>query len=293
MSHSSDNASSTLPPDENPFLNDNASSTLPPDENPFLKAYERFVRDTPFVTRGLLQLQVITWILSWFLDLRELFGSTVKRSLDHGETYRVLLSPFVCSSFFALIMCYLTFSQYGIRLERSVGSTAYAIFLATIGWTVTILHLLICIVMYEMVGFYGWLEVNCNGVWILIFGLLSFECSQAPATSVRRLFLCNVRTRYYPVALLVLMCFFRSFQLAYLLAIGVGYAYQRGFLDRLKVDPFRIQSWEQITWQQITVEGYLTRHGWVSSHAAGRRNRNGSGDSLEEEEMLIHDEDRV
>jgi Rhomboid family len=256
--------------------NNGALSTLPPDENPILKAYESFVRGTPFVTRTLLQVQVMTWILSWFIDLGLALGNVPHFTVFRFELYRVLLSPFFCTTFLSLIVCYLSCAEYGIRMEHSLGSTAFALLLAIIGWTVNLLHLLICFVLYGIEGSPKWLFLPCSGVWMLIFGLLSIECSQAPATSVRRLFLVHVPTRFYPLALLALFSLFGTFQLAHLLAIGIGYAYQRGFLDKWKVDAVRIQSWEQ-----STLEGYVCRQGWISNHAAGRGDWNESGGGVD------------
>ena len=148
-----------------------------------------------------------------------------------------------------------------------MGSTAFAILLATIGWTVNLWHLAICLSMYGIDGENPkWLFLPCFGVWILIFGLLSIECSQLPASTTRRLFVVEVPIRYYPLALLVLFSLFGGFQLSYVLSIVIGYAYQQGKLDKLKVDPGRIQSWEQST----VLEGYVRQQGWITNDASSR-----------------------
>lgn len=245
--------------------NDTPSAIPPPDDNPILKAYESFVRGTPFVTRCLVQTQAITWILSWFVDLGLAVGNVPQFTIFHFELYRLFLSPFICTSFLSLVFCFISFADYGKRMEYSHGSTAFAITLALIGWTVNLLHLIICFILYGIEGSPKWLFLPCFGVWILIFGLLSIECMQAPATSKRRLFVVDVPTRYYPLALLMLFSFFGDFQLSHLLAIGIGYAYQQGFLDKWKVGAPRIQSWEQ-----TTLEGYISQQGWISNDASGR-----------------------
>lgn len=244
---------------------DQSSSPLPPDDNPILKSYESFVRDTPFVTRCLLQTQGITWLLSWFLDLGLAVGNVPQFTIFHFEIYRIFLSPFICTSLLSLVFCYLSFAEYGKRMEFDLGSTAFAILLATIGWVVNIVHLAVCFVLYSTDGSTNWLFMPCFGVWMLVFGLLSIECSQAPATSTRRLFVVDVPTRYYPLALVALFSLLGGFQLAYILAIGIGVAYRQGYLDKLKVDPIRIQSWER-----TTLEGYVCRQGWIANDASGR-----------------------
>jgi membrane associated rhomboid family serine protease len=247
--------------------NNETSSILPPDDNPILKAYENFVRSTPFVTRRLVQVQAITWILSLWIDLGLVVGNVPQFTVFHYEVYRLILSPFICTSFISLIFCFIGFADYGKRLEYSMGSTAFAILLAVIGLTVNLLHLAICLLMYGIEGGNPkWLFLPCFGVWILIFGLLSIECSQLPASSTRRLFVVEVPIRYYPLALLVLFSLFGGFQSSYVLSIGIGYAYQQGKLDKLKVDPVRIQSWEQTT----TLEGYVSQQGWITNDTSSR-----------------------
>jgi len=80
------------------------------------------------------------------------------------------------------------------------------------------------------------------------------------------LFVVEVPIRYYPLALLLLFSFFGGFQLSYVLSIAIGYAYQQGKLDKLKVDPGRIQSWEQTT----VLEGYVRQQGWITNDASTR-----------------------
>jgi len=271
MSHYNNN-------DNNNNNNEGSSSfSQPPEDNPILKAYESFVRGTPYVTRCLVQSQAITWILSWWIDLGLVVGNIPQFTLFHYEIYRLVLSPFICTSFISLLFCFLSFADYGKRMEYAIGSTAFAILLGVIGGIVNLLHLTICLILNEIEGSKEWLFMPCFGIWILIFGLLSIDCFQAPATNTRRLFVFDVPVRYYPFALLVLFSLLGGFQLAYLLAIGVGYAYQQGHLDKVcKVDVTRIQSWERTP----AFEGYISQPGWIVNDASGRRgdwNESGEG----------------
>jgi membrane associated rhomboid family serine protease len=240
------------------------ADTLPPDDNPILKGYESFVRQTPLVTRCLLQSQAITWVISFFIDFSLAVGNVPQFTIFKFEIYRILLSPFICPNLMSLVFAYISFADSGRRMEHTMGSTAFGMLILTMGILVNLLHLLVCFLLNAVTGSPSWLFLNCVGVWVIIFALLSVECSQASTTSTRRLFFFSVPTRYYPLALLALFSLLGSFQLAYLLSIGVGLVYQQGYLVALKLDSTRIQRWEQ-----TILESYVNREGWVSNDAAG------------------------
>jgi hypothetical protein len=60
----------------------------PPLDNPILNAYETFVRDTPAVTRTVMQLQVFAWILSFFVDLTFGLANIPYFCIQKFEIYR-------------------------------------------------------------------------------------------------------------------------------------------------------------------------------------------------------------
>ncbi len=241
------------------------SDALPPDENPILKAYESFVRETPLVTRYLLQSQAVTWFISFFIDLPLVIGNVLQFTIFKLEVYRVVLSPFICTSLLTLVFAYLSLIENGRKMEHSMGSAAFGLLLLTVGMLVNLLHLVICLILYALTESATWLFLPCSGVWIILFAILSLDCAKASSSSTRRLFFLTIPTRFYPFALLVLFSFLGGLQLAYLLSIGIGVAYQRGFLDILKVDTAKIQRWEQ-----TILETYVTREGWVSNDASTR-----------------------
>jgi hypothetical protein len=161
-------------------------------------------------------------------------------------------------------------------MEQSMGSTAFGLLLGTMGMLVNALHLMVCLILYGLTESPTWLFLPSYGIWIVVFGCISLECAGASPSSTRPLFVVRVPTPYYPMALLLLFSFLGGFQLSYLLAIGVGIAHHRGFLDRLKVDNAKIQQWERSGF----LENYVSRQGWVANDNPGR------GDWSQEESSL-------
>ena len=78
------------------------------------------------------------------------------------------------------------------------------------------------------------------GIWNLILAVIAMECASADASSQRRLFIVNVPTRYYPLALLGIFGLMSGgkLEMSYFLSVGVGYLCGFGKLDfcKLKVD---------------------------------------------------------
>jgi membrane associated rhomboid family serine protease len=211
-------------------------SISPPPANPVLDAYETFVRETPLVTRYILISQVITWIISFFMDLSLAVANVPQFTIFKFELYRIILSPFICPGLFSLVFAYLSFTENGRRLEFSMGSTAFACLILTIGIISNLGHLMVTILLYGVTGSEEWLLLPSQGIWIILFGVIAIECSQAPSNSMRKLFFFTVPTLYYPLALFGLFSLLGGFQLPYLLSIGVGYAY--GYVTSLPLLSF-------------------------------------------------------
>jgi membrane associated rhomboid family serine protease len=201
------------------------SSNAPPPPNPVLDAYEGFVRETPLITRYILLTQCVTWFLSFFIDLSLAVANIPHWTILKFEVYRLLLSPFVCTSFFSLLFAYMSFVDNGKRLEFSMGSAAFGFLVLTLGVITNTAFLLLSFTLYGVTGNRTWLFVPSLGIWIILFGVISIECSRAPPESKRKLFFFEVPTIYYPLGLFGLFSLFGGFQLSYLISIGVGYAY--------------------------------------------------------------------
>lgn len=241
------------------------SSPGPPPPNPILTAYEGFVRDTPLVTRYTLTTLFCSWFGSFFFDASFALNTVPYFTIYKFEIYRVALSPLVCQSALSLVFAYLSFIDNGKRLEHSLGSTGFAWFMLTIGCVTNLLFCVACLVLSFLTNEQGYLWWQSTGIWTVVFGIIANECSKAPANDQRRLFVVNVPTLYYPIALWVLFALIGggTAVFGYFISIGVGYAYGYGYLDRLKVHPTRFNQWEE-----SILANFTQREGWVVGHAA-------------------------
>ena len=177
------------------------------------------------ITRYILICQAITWILSFFIDFSFAIANNTHYTIFRFELYRIVLSPFVCTSLMSLVFAYISFVDNGRRLEFSMGSTAFAALLLTIAVVTNLLFLVVCGILYALSGNRGYLFSPSIGIWIILFAVIAIECAKAPQNSMRKLFFFNVPTIYYPLALLCLFSIFGGFQISYVISMAVGYAY--------------------------------------------------------------------
>lgn len=228
-----------------------------------MMSLQGFVRDTPLVTRYTITTLFISWLLSWFVDLSYAVSNIPLFTVFKFELYRILFSPLVCTSILSLIFAYMSFTDNGKRLEHSIGSTAFAVLIATLGCVSNLAFLALCVVLYYATGNQLWLHANSSGIWIVLLGLIAIECSGAPADTKRRLFVFEVPVVYYPLAILLLFSLFGGPNLSYMFSVGVGYAYGYGYLDKLKISNSRFSRWED-----GLLNNFTQRQGWVVGHAA-------------------------
>jgi membrane associated rhomboid family serine protease len=240
-----------------------SSTSTPPAQNPVLTAYEGFCRETPLVTRAVLIVQFATFLLSYLVDLTYAIANTPNFTIFHYEVYRILLSPFICTSFLSLVFAYLSFGDNGRRLEFSMGSSAYVVLLLTIGVLTNLLHLAVFMTFYFLTNNEVYLFTKSYGIWIILFGIISIECAQAPQNSMRKLFFFTVPAIYFPILLLLLFSVFGGLQVPYVLSMGIGYAYGRGMLDCLKASRARCSQLENTLFSTISLQD-----GWIVSNDA-------------------------
>jgi len=169
----------------------------------------------------------------------------------------------VCGNLLTLIFAFMSFGDSGKRLEFSLGSTAFAWLLLTVGCVTNVAFLFFCFVFYFLTSSQAFLIMSCQGIWTVLLGVIAIECANAPPGTQRRLFFLTVPTIYYPLAILVLFTLLAGFNIAYPISVGVGYAYAYGYLNRAKVSNATFNRWED-----GCLNNFTQRKGWVVGHAA-------------------------
>lgn len=261
---------SSLSSSSNHNNNSNSSADLPPANNPIKIAYEEFMHTTPYVTRTIIIIQVVSYLLSWFMDPYYALATIPQFIWGEYEIYRLILSPFfVNTSLFSIIITYYTFLPIGVRFERCIGSTFYGYMCCLIGTVTNVLFCGICIAMYYMTdGNPAHLLHSSAGIWNILFGIIAYECCQSPRDMKRKFFLWDIPVVYYPLVVLLFVMLLgggSSSSGSYILSTGIGYAFgsNHPLLDGFKLSSNTIRTLE---------EGYLhsmTRaDGWITGPAA-------------------------
>jgi membrane associated rhomboid family serine protease len=248
----------------------------PPPSNPALQAYEQFSQSTPFVTRTILIVQAVSYIVSWFFDPHYALGNIPHFSILRFEIYRILLSPLVNSSLFALILAFWSFQDHGKRLEQSLGSTSFAWLCLMMGTLTNLLFIAVSFTLYVLFGKTSFLFQDSSGIWIILFGTLSMECVRAPRGSTRRLFVVDVPVLYFPFSLYLLFVLMgQGLLMGQGISLGLGYAL--GFASNgedtsaigQKLDRYLlIDSVTAKAWEDKYLNDWTNRPGWISGHAA-------------------------
>eukprot|EP00804_Cyclotella_cryptica_P001943 CCRYP_007373-RB/>CCRYP_007373-RB protein AED:0.38 eAED:0.38 QI:244/0.5/0.6/1/0.5/0.6/5/0/336 len=242
-----------------------SNNSGPPQPNPILTAYEGYIRDTPLVTRYVLNSLLISFFLSFFVNPAYALANIPLFTIFKFELYRVLTSPLICTDILSLFFAFMGFMNHGIRLEQSMGSSLFAVLFFSLTLVSNLLFLIISIILWGLTNSQGYLVGVSMGIWSVLLAIIAVECSQAPPDTHRRLFFLTVPTLYYPLVLLALFSMFAGVKLAYCLGVAVGYAYGYGKLDRIKVSTDR-ESHES----GGCLRGFIGRPGWVSvSMASG------------------------
>lgn len=215
------------------------------------------------MTRTVLIVQLVTFLLSYVIDFTYALANIPKFTIYHYEVYRILLSPFICTKFITLVFAYLSFVDNGRRLEFSMGSSAYLILLLTIGTLANLLHLAVFMTFYLLTDNKAYLFTPSYGIWIILFGIIAIECAQAPQNSMRKLFFFTVPTIYYPILLLLLFSVLGGLQVPFVLSLAIGYGYGRGHLNFLKASRSRCSQLEDTMFSSVSLQD-----GWIVSNDA-------------------------
>ena len=149
----------------------------PPNANPAVEFYLRWCEKIPYVTRTLVLVIIVEYILSFFIKLEEYFGDVPRYTVFHFQIYRLFLSPLVGNSILTLILILMSFPSMGSRLEWGMGSASYLALLGTIALATNVIFASLCYVLY-MFGTESAMWWNCMGFWTILFALITIECLQ-------------------------------------------------------------------------------------------------------------------
>lgn len=253
-----------------------SSNAERPPSNPALQAYEKFSQSTPFVTRTLLTVQAVSYIVSWFFDPHYALGNIPHFSVFRFEIYRILLSPLVNTSLFSLILAFWSFQDHGTRLEKSFGSTSFAWSCLMLGVLTNITFIGVSFMLYFLLGKVSFLFQDSSGIWIILFGTLSMECVRAQRGLTRKFVVVDIPILYYPLSLYLLFVLMgQGVLLGQGISMGIGYAL--GFASSgedsstigQKLDRYvLIDSITAKEWEEKYLNEWTTRPGWIVGHAA-------------------------
>ena len=147
-------------------------------DNPILTFYREWSDKTPFVTRSAMILLLVTYLVSFPVDLDGYFGNVPYFSILNFEVYRLFLSPFVGNSIFNVVLMALFFPAMGARMESSIGSSAFLILMGTLSTMTNVAFVLICLFLYYVGNLALAVFYSCSGFWLVLFGLITMECLQ-------------------------------------------------------------------------------------------------------------------
>ena len=205
-----------------------------PGANPYLDCYNQWCDKTPIVTRTSMITIVILYLFSWIWDLTTVLSNIPYYTIFSFEIYRIILSPIVSNSLLSTVLIGLFYPQLGSKLEYSLGSIGFLFLIGKIVLLTNIIFLIICFSLY----IFGMIEAlfwTCAGFWTIIFGIITIDCMITP--DLPRRMMCipmDIPSKYFPLALYAFFCFFSGPVLSFLISIGVGYIYNKGYLDQYK-----------------------------------------------------------
>lgn len=221
------------------------NSTSPPSSgNPFLQSYQAWSVRTPYVTRTSTIVLTIVYILTWFINLQSWWANIPYYTLFYFEIYRLILSPLVGNSLLTLILAYLVYPSLGVKMESSMGSSAFLYLIIFFTLSVNIGFALMCLLAYLLgsSSALGWVSMD---FWTLLFALITLDCMQTPDMPRRLMFIpVDIPSKYIPLVLYVLICLFSGFVLSYALSLLVGYLWMRGALDRFRPSSIYLEQLE-------------------------------------------------
>eukprot|EP01041_Mallomonas_annulata_P003460 gene3460-6886_t len=203
-----------------------------PPNNPILQYYQDWSSRTPFVTRSSMIGMVTLYIGSFFFKADLYLGNQAYFTVMHLELYRLILSPLVGNSILTIIMVALFFPTMGTKIEYSMGSSAFLCLLGILTLATNLLFDALCVSLHYA-GSPLSLFWNCSGFWTVLFGLIVIECLQMPDVPRRMMFIpIDIPSKYFPLVMYAIIMLLGGPQLDLAVAMGVGYIYSKGYMDR-------------------------------------------------------------
>lgn len=235
--------------------------------NPLLRYYDIWSQTTPAVTRSSTIALVILYLFSWIIDLTDYLGNIPYFTIYYIELYRIILSPFVGNSLLSVIFILLFYPTMASRLEQSMGSGSFLAFLTTLSVVTNIIFALICLIMSVLAGNQSPMLLQCAGFWSVCFSLIVVECMKTPDAPRRMLFIpVDIPAKYFPLALYAFFMLLGGMRFDDLVAIGVGYAYAFGYLEKFRLSDSMISQQET----SGILKSLTSSSGWIgASNAMG------------------------
>ena len=168
-----------------------------------------------------------------------------------------------------LVFIGMTFTNLGRKLEGTKGTTALLLQLLAVSLLTNTLFLTLMVILQICTDNPAFLLTKSQGFWPPLLSLITID-SNAPGnegTTRRLLFLpVQIPTNYYPMALCALFTLFMGFRLDFILALGIGYAWDADAapLNFIKPNASRIERLETGLLASMT-----SRAGWITRDSAG------------------------
>ena len=147
-----------------------------------------------------------------------------------------------------------------------MGSSAFLVVTFILTIATNMAFIVVCMLLY-LFGMAEALFFDCTGFWVVLFSLITIECMQAPDMPRRMMFIpVDIPSKYFPLILYGIFCLFSGPLLSYAIAMGVGYIYSQGYLDKLRPTSYYLEGLESSggTLHYVSRSG-----GWILAGATG------------------------
>jgi membrane associated rhomboid family serine protease len=216
--------------------------------NPFLQSYQAWSERTPYVARVSTVFLIIIYLVTWFVKLDTYLADVPYYTVYHFQLWRIITSPLVGNSILTIILILLTYPSLGVKMESSMGSSAFLWLIVLLGLTVNTCFNVICVSFYYL-GTSDGLLWTCMDFWTVLFALITMDCLLLPDAPRRLLFIpYDIPSKYIPLALYFIICLFSGFVLSYALSMVVGYGFMKGYFDKLRPSSHYLQELETTGW---------------------------------------------